>query len=470
MKKERIADIVDDERFNNLLALTQKPDEEVILKILKKAAEKKGLDLEDVANLCNCSDPKLVNKIFETAYKIKKDIYGERIVLFAPLYISDFCVNDCEYCNFHCRNKSPRRKLSQKEVASQTKSLIDMGHKRLLLEFGEHPVENPIEYVVETINTIYKIKSANGEIRRVNVNIAATTVENYRKLKEVGIGTYQLFQETYHRPTFEKIHNGPKAEYSRQLFAHNKAFEAGIDDLGIGVLYGLYDWRYEVLALVSHAAYMDKIFGVGPHTISVPRFQETPGVDFKSPCPVSEDELLKIVAILRLAVPYTGMIISTRERPEIREKAFELGISQTSAGSRVEVGGYDEGQKLAAKNPKDEGCGQFTTHDPRTLDQIVVSLCEQGLLQSFCTACYRSLRTGESFMEIAKPGNIHNFCRPNGILTFKEYLLDYATPTTKEKGERLIAEYLGKIPSKKRKQETIDRLNRIEKGERDLYF
>ncbi|MFA6963493.1 MAG: [FeFe] hydrogenase H-cluster radical SAM maturase HydG [Patescibacteria group bacterium] len=470
MTIENIKDIVDDELFNKLLLGTIDPTQEIILKILKKASKKKGLSLEDVAALCNCTDPVLIAKIFEFAYKIKQDIYGERIVLFAPLYISDFCVNDCEYCNFHCRNNSPRRKLSLEEVASQTKALVDMGHKRLLLEFGEHPVENPIDYVVDTINTIYKTKSKNGEIRRVNVNIAATTVENYRKLKEAGIGTYQLFQETYHRPTFEKLHHGPKAKYERQLFAHNKAFEAGIDDLGIGVLYGLYDWRYEVLALVSHAAYMDKTFGVGPHTISVPRFQETPGVDFKPPYPVSEDELLKIVAILRLAVPYTGMIISTRERPEIREQAFKLGISQTSAGSRVEVGGYDENSKPVTKSPKDDGCGQFTTHDPRTLDQIVISLCDQGLLPSFCTACYRSLRTGESFMEIAKPGNIHNFCRPNGILTFKEYLLDYASPLAKQKGEKLIREYLDKIPSKKRREETMERLARLEKGERDLYF
>jgi len=465
MKDRKIKDIVDDQLFNEILEKTKNPTKEIILKILKKAAKQKGLDLEDVAFLSNCTDPTLIEKIFEAAYKIKKDIYGERIVLFAPLYISDFCVNDCEYCNFHARNKANRRKLTLDEVADQTKRLIDMGHKRLLLEFGEHPTENPIDYVVDTINTIYKVKSKNGEIRRVNVNIAATTTENFKKLKESGIGTYQLFQETYHKGTFDKLHHGPKASYERQLFAHDHAFEAGIDDLGIGVLYGLYDWHYEILALLSHAKYMDKTFGVGPHTISVPRFQETPGVDFKPSHPVSEEELLRIIAILRLAVPYTGMIISTRERSEIRERAFELGISQTSAGSKVDVGGYkkENGSKLA-------GCGQFTTHDGRNLDQVAEGLCDQGLLPSFCTACYRSHRTGEAFMEIAKPGNIHNFCRPNAILTFKEYLLDYASPIVKEKGEKIIEEYIDKIPSETRKKETVKRIKRLEKGERDLYF
>jgi len=417
-----------------------------------------------VAKLCNCKDKTLINKIFKAAGAIKEDIYGERIVLFAPLYVSDFCVNDCEYCGFHRRNEALRHKLSMAEVAAQTKILIEMGHKRLLLEFGEHPKENPIDYVVDTIKTIYQTKSGNGEIRRVNVNIAATSAKNYRKLKTAGIGTYQLFQETYHKPTFEKLHNGPKADFERQLFAHNNAFEGGIDDLGIGVLFGLYDWRFEVLSLVSHAKYMDKHFGVGPHTISVPRFQSANSVDFQSDYPVSEDELLKIIAILRLAVPYTGMIISTRERPEIRTKAFELGISQTSAASKVDVGGYKSHEKGILT------CGQFSTHDGRTVDQIVRSLCEEDLLPSFCTACYRKGRTGEKFMEIAKPGNIHNFCRPNGILTFKEYLIDYATPETKKEGERVLNKYLALIPSEEIKTETKTRLKRIEDGERDLYF
>lgn len=460
----KIKEIVDDGLFNNLLKKTNTPTSQIVKKILIKAKKKKGLSLEEVANLCNCADQTLIKEIFKVAGKIKKEIYGERIVLFAPLYVSDFCVNDCEYCGFHRRNNSSRKKLTIKEIEEQTKILIDMGHKRLLLEYGEHPIENPIDYVVDTIKTIYKAKSERGEIRRVNVNIASTTTENYRKLKKAGIGTYQLFQETYHEPTYKKMHNGPKADYQRQLFAHDQAFAGGIDDLGIGVLFGLYDWRYEVLALLSHSIYMNRHFGVGPHTISFPRFQPANSVDLKPPYPISEEELLKIIAILRLAVPYTGMIISTRERPEIRKRAFEIGISQTSAASKVDVGGYKP------KDKRIETCGQFSTHDSRSLDQVVENLCDKNLLPSFCTACYRTGRTGELFMSIAKPGNIHNFCRPNAILTFKEYLLDYASDKVRQKGEKIIKKYLDLIPSEERKKETIVRLAQIEAGKRDLFF
>ena len=456
----KVKDIIDEQKIFEILENTSHPMGEEILKILDKALNKKGLSLEEVGYLLNSEDPILIEKMFEAARKIKWEIYGERLVFFAPLYVSSFCVNDCEYCGFHRRNPTPRKKLTLQEVEEQVKILEDMGHKRLLLEFGEHPIENPIDYVVDVIKTIYRTKSGRGEIRRVNVNIAATTVENYRKLKAAGIGTYQLFQETYHRETYEKLHNGPKADYERQLFAHDRAFEAGIDDVGLGVLFGLYDWKFEVLALVSHAQYLDKKFGVGPHTFSVPRFQPAETVDWQPQYSVSEDELLRIIAILRLAVPYTGMIISTRERPEIRAKAFEIGISQTSAASRTSPGGYG----------KSEGLSQFSLQDHRSLDEVLLSILEQKLLPSFCTACYRQERTGKAFMSLAKPGLIHNFCRPNAILTFKEYLEDYASEKTKEIGTAIIKKYLSQIPDNSIRQETESRLKRLEQGERDLYF
>jgi 2-iminoacetate synthase len=454
-----VKDIIDEEKINALLRDTMPPSKEAVLNILEKASKQKGLDLNEVGQLLQVSDPKLLDVMSETARGIKESIYGERLVFFAPFYVSSFCVNDCKYCAFHCSNPAPRKKLTLKEVEEQVKVLIDMGHKRLLLEFGEHP-EAPIDYVVDVIKTIYATKSKNGEIRRVNVNIAATSADDYRKLKAAGIGTYQLFQETYHRETYAKMHKGPKADYERQLFAHDRAFEAGIDDVGIGVLFGLYDYKFEILALVSHAQYLDRKFNVGPHTISVPRFQPAATVDLDLPHKVSPEELLKIIAILRLAVPYTGMIISTRESPETRAKAFKIGISQTSAASCTSPGGYGKKTRL----------GQFEIADHRTLEQVVDGIMKQNLLPSFCTACYRKGRTGQDFMHIAKPGNIHHLCRPNGILTFKEYLEDYAPPRIKVKGIKIINNYLTQIEDPERRAETVNRLARIEKGERDLYF
>ena len=401
---------------------------------MRKAGKKKGLSLEDIGWLVNTHDQKLIEQMFKVAGNIKKEIYGERIVFFAPLYISSYCVNDCDYCGFHTSNSLPRNKLTLKEVAKQVKILEDMGHKRLLLEFGEHHLINPIDYVIDVIKTIYGTKSKNGSIRRVNVNIAATTVEDYRKLKAVGIGTYQLFQETYHYETYQKLHRGPKADYERQLFAHDRAFEAGIDDIGLGVLFGLYDYRFEVLGLISHAQYLEKKYGVGPHTLSVPRFQPAQTVNMQAKYAVSENELLKIIAILRLAVPYTGMIISTRERPEIRKKAFKIGISQASAASVVEVGGYKKqfsSKDRKSKNTKQNTVKQFNTQDERSLDEIIESICKEGWLPSFCTACYRQGRTGKTFMHFAKPGEIQNLCKPNAILTFQEYLNDYASAKSK---------------------------------------
>ncbi len=456
----KVKDILDEQNIYNILEETQMPGSSKILEILDNALRKKGLRLKEVGYLLNTEDPKLIEKMFKAACRIKTEIYGERLVFFAPLYVSSFCINDCEYCSFHRRNPAPRKKLSVGDVKEQVKILEDMGHKRLLLEFGEHPIENPIDYVVEVIKTIYNTKSGRGEIRRVNINIAATTVKNYGKLKKAGIGTYQLFQETYHRETYEKMHNGPKADYQRQLFAHDRAFEGDIDDVGLGVLFGLYDYRFEVLGLVSHAQYLDKRFGVGPHTFSVPRFQPAETVDIKLPYRVSEEQLLKIIAILRLSVPYTGMIISTRERPEIRAKAFEIGISQTSAASRASPGGYGTEEELA----------QFSLSDPRTVDEVLKDILRQHLLPSFCTACYRKGRTGKLFMDLAKPGNIQNLCRPNAILTFKEYLEDYASQEVKEAGLKIINKYIKQIPSDSIRRKTQIRLQRIESGERDLYF
>ncbi|MCF7831007.1 [FeFe] hydrogenase H-cluster radical SAM maturase HydG [Candidatus Gracilibacteria bacterium] len=457
----KVTDIIDEGKINGILEKTKSPNKEKVLEILTKASLQKGLDLEEIGYLLHTKDKDLWKQIFSIAKSIKEDIYGERLVFFAPLYISSYCVNDCEYCAFHCRNNIPRKKLTLKEVEEQTKQLIDMGHKRLLLEFGEHPT-NDIDYIIDVIKTIYATKHRNGEIRRVNVNIAATTVEDYIKLKEVGIGTYQLFQETYHRETYEKMHpRGPKSDYERQLFAHDRAFAGGIDDIGLGVLFGLYDYKFEVLSLVSHAQYLDQKYNVGPHTLSVPRFQPADTVDIKLEHAVSEEELLKIIAILRLAVPYTGMIISTREKPETRSMAFEIGISQTSAASCTSPGGYG----------KEKNLEQFNLSDHRNLGEVIEGIMQQGLLPSFCTACYREGRTGEDFMHIAKPGEIHNLCRPNAILTLKEYLIDYATPEVKNLGEKIIEKYLAQISDKgNRRKETEERLERIEKGERDLYF
>ncbi len=456
----KVKNIIDEKKIFKIIKKTSKPKKEVILKILKKASDKKGLKLEEVGYLLNTEDPKLIKEICKIAGQIKQDIYGERLVLFAPLYISSFCINDCEYCGFHRRNPDERKKLSIKEIEQEVKVLLDMGHKRLLLEFGEHPL-NRIGDVVEAIKTIYKTKSKNGEIRRVNVNIAATSVENYKKLKKVGIGTYQLFQETYHRETYSKMHDGPKADYERQLFAHDKAFEAGIDDVGLGVLFGLYDYKFEVLSLISHGQYLDKKYGVGPHTFSVPRFQPAPTVKMKTPYRVSDKDFLKIIAILRLAVPYTGMIISTRETPKIRSRAFEIGISQASSGSITTPGGYSE---------KENSLKQFELGDHRDINQFLIDIIKQGLLPSFCTACYRKKRTGKAFMDMAKPGDIQNFCKPNAILTFKEYLEDYAQDKVRTEGEKLMNKYLEQIPNEKIKKGTKKRLKAIERGKRDLYF
>jgi len=449
----------DEGKIKRILGASEAPDERRLKAILEKAEMKKGLELEETALLLQVSDKKRLSRIFRCAGKVKNEIYGNRLVLFAPLYISDYCVNDCEYCGFHCRNRElKRRKLSMAQIRRQAEIIIGMGHKRVLLECGEHP-DTGIDYVCDAMRTIYSAKAGNGEIRRINVNVAATSTENYRKLKEAGIGTYQLFQETYHRETYERLHHGPKADYARQLHAHERAFEAGIDDYGMGVLFGLYDYRFEVLSLLSHAKYMDVKFGVGPHTISVPRFRPAQSVAFSPGFPASDTDFLKLIAVIRLSLPYTGMIISTRERSEMRARAFEIGISQTSAASKTSPGGYSTNAN-----------GQFETSDARSVDEVLRSVIKQGLIPSFCTACYRSKRTGGAFMKLAKTGKIHYLCRPNAILTFKEFLLDYAGPELRRDGESLIEREIERIGDQDRKLETHRRLKRIEKGERDLFF
>jgi len=450
--------MIDEKKIQDIIDSASTPPDSRLDGILAKAVQKKGLSLFEAAELLKANRRQL-ERLFRAAWKVKEEIYGNRLVLFAPLYLSDYCVNDCEYCGFHTRNTQlQRKKLTMEEIGKQTELIIKMGHKRILVEVGEHP-DNSIDYVCDAIRKIYDTKVGNGEIRRVNVNIAATTVENYKKLKDVGIGTYQLFQETYHRETYEKLHRGPKADYGRQISAHERAFKAGIDDYGIGVLFGLYDYGFEVLSLLAHAKHMEEKHGVGPHTISVPRFRPAPSVDYRPEHPVSDSDFLKLIAVLRLSVPYTGMILSTREPPEIRAKAFKIGISQTSAASKTSPGGYSTKQNK-----------QFELSDQRTVDEVLLGMCRQGMLPSFCTACYRSNRTGDTFMKLAKTGNIHFLCHPNAMLTFKEFLMDYASPEMKKEGERTIARELERIKDAQRKEETKARLKRIEEGERDLFF
>lgn len=456
---------LDEKRLHHILESTcYRPDKKsTIINIFDNARKKKGLELEEVGFLVNLNDKELTDELFDIASKIKFEIYGERLVFFAPLYISDFCINDCKYCNFHAQNKDlVRRKLTLDEIEEQTKYLINMGHKRILLECGEDPVNNTIDYVIDAIERIYATKTPKGNIRRINVNIAATSVENYRKLKQAKIGTYQLFQETYHRETFESLHKYPKKDYKRQITAHERAFEAGLDDVGLGVLLGLYDWRFEVISLVAHGKYLDKEFGVGPHTISVPRFCPAPTVTYKPAYPVSDDDFLKLIAILRLAVPYTGLIISTRETPQIRKIAFKIGISQASASSVTVVGGYSENN--LGYQP------QFEIHDERRLDEVIDDILGDRFLPSFCTACYRGGRTGKRFMRLAKPGEIYNFCRPNGILTFAEYLEDFAVNGLYKNGYEVINHYLNQIDNEAIKTKTIFYLEKIRQGKRDLHF
>ena len=419
---------------------------ELIDKIIEKAKLRKGLDHREASVLLACENKEKLDEIFALAQQIKKDFYGDRIVMFAPLYLSNYCVNGCVYCPYHAKNKHIcRKKLTQEEVKNEVIALQDMGHKRLAIESGEDPVNNPIEYILECIKTIYSIKHKNGAIRRVNVNIAATTVDNYRKLKEAGIGTYILFQETYNKESYEVLHpTGPKHNYAYHTEAMDRAMEGGIDDVGIGVLFGLELYRYELAGILMHAEHLEAVHGVGPHTISVPRIRRADDIDpdvFDNG--IDDETFAQIVAIIRIAVPYTGMIISTRESQSVREKVLKLGVSQISGASRTSVGGYVEPEE------EDENSAQFDVSDKRSLDEVVRWLMELGYIPSFCTACYREGRTGDRFMSLCKNGQIQNCCHPNALMTLEEYLMDYASEETKEIGERLIEKELLKIPNEK---------------------
>ncbi len=419
---------------------------ELIDKIIEKAKLKKGIDHREASVLLACENEEKLSEIYALAKQIKKDFYGDRIVMFAPLYLSNYCVNGCLYCPYHAKNKHIcRKKLSQEEIKAEVIALQDMGHKRLAIEAGEDPVNNPLEYILDSIKTIYSIKHKNGAIRRVNVNIAATTVENYRKLKEAGIGTYILFQETYNKKRYEELHpTGPKHNYAYHTEAMDRAMQGGIDDVGIGALFGLELYRYELAGLLMHAEHLEAVHGVGPHTISVPRVRRADDIDpdeFDNG--ISDETFEKIVAVLRIAVPYTGMIISTRESKNVREKVLELGISQISGGSRTSVGGYVEPED------EDENSAQFDVSDNRTLDEVVSWLMELGYIPSFCTACYREGRTGDRFMSLCKSGQIQNCCHPNALMTLQEYLMDYASEHTREIGDKIIERELVKIPNEK---------------------
>ena len=448
-------------------AAAHKHDEALIDEILNKARLRKGLSHRDAAVLLDCDIPEKNKEIEELARQIKLDFYGNRIVMFAPLYLSNYCVNGCVYCPYHHQNHHiPRKKLTQEEIRKEVIALQDMGHKRLALETGEDPVNNPIEYVLESIKTVYSIKHKNGAIRRVNVNIAATTVENYRKLKEAGIGTYILFQETYHKESYEKLHPvGPKHNYAYHTEAMDRAMEGGIDDVGLGVLFGLELYRYEFAGLLMHAEHLEAVHGVGPHTISVPRIRRADDIDPSTfDNGIDDDTFAKIVACIRIAVPYTGMIVSTRENQKCRERVLGLGISQISGGSRTSVGGYCEPE------PEEEDSSQFEVSDNRTLDQVVNWLMRLGYIPSFCTACYREGRTGDRFMSLCKAGQIQNCCHPNALMTLQEYLEDYASPDTKAIGEELIHREMANIPKEKVRQIALDHIKHIKMGERDFRF
>lgn len=460
MSKEK-ATFIDDEKIRAALQKGVEYSPQAVRDVLAKAGKLQGLELEELAALLWVDEPELIEEIYTVARKIKETIYGKRLVFFAPLYVSDYCVNNCRYCAYKRDNRYPRRRLTMDELKEEVMAIEAMGHKRIALEAGEDPVNCPLEYIIEAMDTIYRTRSGNGSIRRINVNIAATSVEDYQKLKAADIGTYVLFQETYHRDTYRAVHDGPKADYDWHTTAMDRAIQGGIDDVGIGVLYGLYDWRFETVALLAHAKHLDRTYGIGPHTISFPRLRPAAGVSLETfPYLVSDEDFKRIVACLRLAVPYTGMILSTRESPRFREEVIALGISQISAGSCTGVGEYSK---------PEHDTPQFEVSDHRNLDEMIRELLPSDYLPSFCTACYRMGRTGETFMSWAKSSHIHEFCQPNAILTFQEYLCDYASPATIKAAVPAIEAALAEVEPELQ-DECKRRLARIKHGERDLYF
>lgn len=469
VKSKVATEFIDDQEIRDTLTYAQenKSNRELISSIIERAKDCKGLTHKEAAVLLECDLEEENEKLYKLAKEIKQKFYGNRIVMFAPLYLSNYCVNGCVYCPYHFKNKHiARKKLTQEEIKRETIALQDMGHKRLALEAGEDPVNNPIEYILESIKTIYSIKHKNGAIRRVNVNIAATTIENYKKLKDAGIGTYILFQETYNKKSYEELHpTGPKHDYSYHTEAMDRAMEAGIDDVGIGVLFGLNMYRYDFVGLLMHAEHLEAAMGVGPHTISVPRIRPADDIDpdnFSNA--ISEEIFEKIVAVLRIAVPYTGMIVSTRESQTTRKRILELGVSQISGGSSTSVGGYVE------KETEEDNSAQFEVNDNRTLDEIVNWLLKLGYIPSFCTACYREGRTGDRFMSLVKSGQIANCCQPNALMTLKEYLEDYASEETKKNGEAVISMEVEKIPNEKVKTIVKEHLVDMKEGKRDFRF
>lgn len=454
---------INEDKINDLISKKASPKER-INEILDKALYAKGISLEESAELLNIEDDETLEKLFKTAKTIKEKIYGKRIVLFTPLYAANVCTNNCVYCAFRRDNKNIKRTvLTPEEVVEEAKAIMRMGHKRILLLTGEDYKETGLDYLQEIMERIYKTKELNGEIRRINVNIAPLSVDDFKRLNTFGIGTYQLFQETYHKKTYLEMHPaGKKANYEWRLEAMDRALEAGLNDIGIGPLFGLADYKFETLATLMHAEHLDKKYGVGPHTISIPRIEHAEGVEFSDnpPAKMSDKEFKKLVAVLRLAVPYTGMVLSTRETPQLRREIIELGISQISAASQTNPGGY---------HVHKETTSQFVSGDTRSLEEMVVELCEHGFLPSFCTSCYRVGRVGSKFMEHAKSGHIHTFCQPNALSTFKEYLEDYGTEKTKTVGEKLIQEQLAEMPDDKMKELAIKQLQQVSEGKRDLH-
>lgn len=471
VKSNQAAEFINDAEIRASIeyAATHSNDRALIEEILAKAAEGRGLSHREAAVLLACGEESIIERIFSLARSIKQRIYGNRIVMFAPLYLSNYCINGCTYCPYHAINRTiPRRKLSQEEIRREVIALQDMGHKRLALEAGEHPKYSPIEYILESIDTIYSIHHRNGAIRRVNVNIAATSIEEYKMLKDAGIGTYILFQETYSRQRYEQLHpTGPKSNWAYHTEAMDRAMLGGIDDVGIGALFGLTDYRYDFVALLMHAEHLEARFGVGPHTISVPRIRPASDIDLRDfNNGVSDEMFRRIVAVLRLAVPYTGMIISTRESKRSRELVLDVGVSQLSGGSRTSVGGYAQN----IEQEQIEESAQFDISDVRSLDEIVAWLLELGYVPSFCTACYREGRTGDRFMSLAKRGLIGDCCSPNALMTLREYMEDYASEHTRTLAEKVIAEQVEIIPSERVREITRRRLQEIGCGKRDFRF
>ena len=469
VKSLKAEEFISDKEILDTLAYADanKDNVELIDQIIEKARARKGLNHREASVLLACQIPEKIEEVYKLAEQIKKDFYGNRIVLFAPLYLSNYCVNGCVYCPYHLKNKHiARKKLTQEEIVKEVTALQDMGHKRLAIEAGEDPVNNPIEYILDSIKTIYSVHHKNGDIRRVNVNIAATTVENYRKLKDAGIGTYILFQETYNKKSYLELHpTGPKHDYNYHTEAMDRAMEGGIDDVGLGVLFGLEGYQYEFAGLLMHAEHLEAVHGVGPHTISVPRIKHADDIDPSAfDNGISDDIFAKICALIRISVPYTGMIISTRESQQVREKVLPLGVSQISGASRTSVGGYAEGE------PEEESSEQFDVSDQRTLDEVVNWLIKMDYIPSFCTACYREGRTGDRFMALCKNMQILNCCHPNALMTLKEYLEDYASEETKKLGMELIDRELEKITNPKVKQTAYEHIHDISEGKRDFRF